>query len=70
MIFDDCREKAVSRPGWKCYCHPFASTSETEKYTSLLTELMEEHQVDLDKIIKDRKLIFIDSKTDKNSIFY
>ena len=53
MFCEDCREKYLSRPRWKCYCHQFASTSETEKYQNLLTELMNEHWVDLDVIKRD-----------------
>ena len=62
MICDKCNEKSVRRPGWLCYCHSFATSTETEKYKLLLDALMEEHRVDLDKIRNEGILKLSDSK--------
>ena len=62
--------KNQSKPGWLCYCHLFAPDTVTEKYKLLLEALMEEHNVDLEKIKCEGKLKLSDSKTDKNSVYY
>ena len=64
------QRKKVIRSGWECFCHPFPSNNQTEKYSQLLKKMVENHKVDMDCIKREGVLKLIVSKTNPKSVHY
>ena len=48
----DCLSFFEKDGNWKCYCQPFASSEQTEKYRKALDDLVVQHQVNIEDIKK------------------
>ena len=66
----DCLPFFEKDGNWKCYCQPFASSEQTEKYRKALDDLVAQHQVDIEDIKKNGCLKYTLSKQERNSIYY